>query len=208
MVLLTAAEIKVAEPQDDVDALKSALREKAKSVRAEAYARGGAEAADRLASIGLGFAEPAAGATVSGFWTFRDEIDVSKLLGSLNRAGHPTALPVMKGKGKPLVFKAWAPGDDLVEVVWGIQEPSPDKPVLIPDILLVPLLAFDLRGYRLGYGGGFYDRSLAEIRAHKPVTTIGVAFDAQMVDAVPFNAYDEPLDWVLTPSGPRKCSGR
>lgn len=193
---------------DDVDELKAALRGKAKEARAAAFASEGAQAADRLAAIGLGFANPAKGATVSGFWTFRDEIDVTKLLGDLNRAGHPTALPVMIGKGKPLVFKSWAPGDDLVEVVWGIKEPSSDKTVLIPDILLVPLLAFDLRGYRLGYGGGFYDRSLAEIRAHKPVTTIGVAFDAQMVDAVPFNAYDEPLDWVLTPSGPKKCSGR
>ena len=108
----------------------------------------------------------------------------------------------MQGKGLPLVFRAWKPGDPLNAGVWGIQEPLPSAPALDPDILLVPLLAFDTRGYRLGYGGGFYDRTLAGFRMRKRVVAIGVAFDEQRIDAVPHTDYDQRLDWVLTPSGP------
>ena len=89
--------------------------------------------------------------------------------------------------------------------MWGIGEPLPSAPVLEPDVMLVPLLAFDARGYRLGYGGGFYDRTIAQLRNQKPVLTIGVAFDEQRVDAVPHVDYDQRLDWVLTPSGPLRC---
>ena len=73
----------------------------------------------------------------------------------------------MQGRGKPLLFRAWAPGDEMAPAHWGIAEPLPDKPVVDPDVVLVPLLAFDASGYRLGYGGGFYDRTLADLRAHK-----------------------------------------
>jgi 5-formyltetrahydrofolate cyclo-ligase len=93
------------------------------------------------------------------------------------------------------------------KVQWGISEPLPDKPVLEPDVVLVPLLAFDTQGFRLGYGGGFYDRTLARLRAIKPVVAVGIAYDELKVDAVPHRSYDERLDWVLTPSGPQRCSG-
>ena len=93
------------------------------------------------------------------------------------------------------------------KVQWGIAEPLPDKPVLEPDVVLVPLLAFDATGYRLGYGGGFYDRTLARLRAIKPVVAVGIAYDELKVDAVPHLDYDQRLDWVLTPSGPLRCSG-
>jgi 5-formyltetrahydrofolate cyclo-ligase len=91
------------------------------------------------------------------------------------------------------------------KAVWDIAEPKPDKPVLYPDILIVPLLAFDRAGGRLGYGGGFYDRTLRDLRARKPVLAVGLAFDEQQVDAVPHLDYDERLDWVLRPSGPLRC---
>jgi 5-formyltetrahydrofolate cyclo-ligase len=112
---------------------------------------------------------------------------------------------VVAKKGQPLVFRAWVPGDAMDKGVWGIPEPKPDKPVLEPDILLVPLLAFDVDGCRLGYGGGFYDRTLARLRAIKPVVAIGLAYDEQRVNAVPHLDYDQRLDWVLTPSGPIRC---
>jgi 5-formyltetrahydrofolate cyclo-ligase len=111
----------------------------------------------------------------------------------------------MQGKGQPLVFRAWAPGDAMGKVQWGIAEPLPDKPELEPDIVLVPLLAFDGEGYRLGYGGGFYDRTLQRLRTLKPVIAIGIAYDELKVDAVPHQGYDQRLDWVLTPSGPKRC---
>jgi 5-formyltetrahydrofolate cyclo-ligase len=94
----------------------------------------------------------------------------------------------------------------LVGGVWGISEPTADKPEVEPDILLVPLLAFDNAGRRLGYGGGFYDRTLHALRAKKQVTAVGLAYDEQRVDAVPHLDYDQRLDWVLTPSGPLRCS--
>ena len=112
----------------------------------------------------------------------------------------------MQGKGKPLIFRAWTPGDAMDRAVWGIAEPKPDKPNWEPDILLVPLLAFDGSGWRLGYGGGFYDRTLRGLRARKPIVAVGLAYDEQHVDAVPHLDYDERLDWVLRPSGPIKCA--
>ena len=90
---------------------------------------------------------------------------------------------------------------------FGISEPGPERPEVRPDHALVPLLAFDDDGYRLGYGGGFYDRTLAAVRAAKPVVVIGLAYDEQLVDAVPHLDYDQRLDWVLTPSGPLRCPG-
>jgi len=105
----------------------------------------------------------------------------------------------------PLVFRAWQPGDEMATVAWGIREPLASRAELQPDVLLVPLLAFDRRGFRLGYGGGFYDRSLEALRRLKPVVAVGIAFDEQHMDAVPHLDYDQPLDWVLTPSGPIQC---
>ena len=186
-----------------VDA-KKRLRAAAKLARAEAFAHHGSAAADRLAAHGLGFAGVATAAIVSGFNAIGEEISPLPLLMKLAADGHRLCLPVMAGRGLPLLFRAWTPGDQTSAAVWGIGEPLPSAPVVEPDVLLVPLLAFDARGYRLGYGGGFYDRTIAQLRNQKPVLTIGVAFDEQRVDAVPHVDYDQRLDWVLTPSGPQK----
>ena len=148
---------------------------------------------------------PSGQAVVSGFASLPEELNVWPLLRRLAGAGVPLALPVVAKKGRPLVFRAWMPGDAMDKGVWGIPEPKADKPVLEPDILLVPLLAFDAHGCRLGYGGGFYDRTLAGLRAIKPVVAIGLAYDEQRVNAVPHLDYDQRLDWVLTPSGPIRC---
>jgi len=186
---------------------KRAARTRALARRAEAYARHGASAGQRLAEHALTFLAPPAGAAVSGFAAIRDEIDPGPLLHKLLGQGHRAALPVMQGKGKPLLFRAYAPGDEMGSAAWGIAEPLPDKPEIDPDIVLVPLLAFDRKGYRLGYGGGFYDRTLQRLRAIKPVVAVGIAYDELQVDAVPHQEYDQPLDWVLTPSGPKRCTG-
>ncbi len=129
------------------------------------------------------------------------------MLHRLAGEGHRLALPVMQGKGRPLLFRAWAPGDAMAAAQWGIAEPLPEQPEVEPDVVLVPLLAFDAHGYRLGYGGGFYDRSLAGLRARKPVIAVGIGYDELRIDAVPHLDYDQRLDWVLTPSGPLRCSG-
>lgn len=186
---------------------KRAERTRALARRAAAFAAHGEVAGARLAEHGLTFLELESGAIVSGFSAIRDEIDPARLLGRLHSEGHRLCLPVMQGKGLPLVFRAWSPGDEMGKVQWGIAEPLPDKPVLEPDVVLVPLLAFDAHGFRLGYGGGFYDRTLARLRAIKPMVAVGIAYDELKVDAVPHQGYDQPLDWVLTPSGPLRCCG-
>jgi 5-formyltetrahydrofolate cyclo-ligase len=184
---------------------KKQLRASALKRRKEVHDQG-AMASAAVAVYGLTFLEPELkqGTVVSGFSAIRDEFDPDHLLDRLNGDGYRMAMPVMQGKGEPLLFRAWAPGDRMAKVLWDIAEPMPDKAVLEPDVLLVPLLAYDAKGYRLGYGGGFYDRTLARLRATKPIVAIGVAYSEQMVDAVPHSDYDQPLDWILTPSGPVK----
>jgi 5-formyltetrahydrofolate cyclo-ligase len=186
---------------------KSALRARVKAWRANLDPKEAAAAGEALAKHGLGFLPLLApDSVVSGFAPMPDELRVWPLLRRLAGEGFRLALPVMQGKGLPLLFRAWKPGDAMDKGVWDIPEPRADKPAVEPDILLVPLLAFDRQGWRLGYGGGFYDRTLAELRARKGVTAVGLGYDQQQVDAVPHLPYDQQLDWVLTPLGPIKCA--
>jgi 5-formyltetrahydrofolate cyclo-ligase len=189
------------------DDLKKALRREAKAARSAAFARHGAAASKTIADHGIVFAGRPAPAIVSGFLAIGEEIDPTPLMLRLLGEGYRLCLPVMEGKGKPLVFRAWKPGDVLAETMWGIREPLPEAETLDPDIVLGPLLAFDTEGYRLGYGGGFYDRTFARLRALKPIVSIGIAYDEQKIDAVPHADYDERLDWILTPTGPLRANG-
>jgi 5-formyltetrahydrofolate cyclo-ligase len=190
-----------------VIALKTELRETAKLTRADAFRRHGAAAAERLAAQGLAFAAEQPGAMVSAFAAIGDEIDPAPLMLRLRADGFRLCLPVMQGKGRPLLFRAWEPGEPMEERMWGIREPRSSAPEVAPDIVLAPLLAFDRAGYRLGYGAGFFDRTLAAVRSRKAIIAIGLAYDEQEVDAVPHLDYDQRLDWVLTPSGPLECVG-
>ena len=186
---------------------KRALRARIKTWRASLPAEAMARAGSALADHGLGFLPPLApGTVVSGFAPLADELRIWPMLRRLAGNGTSLALPLVQGKGQPLLFRAWAPGDAMDKGVWDIPEPKADKPVLEPDIVLVPLLAFDRKGSRLGYGGGFYDRTLSGLRARKPVVAVGLGYDEQQVDAVPHLPYDQRLDWVLVPSGPIKCA--
>jgi 5-formyltetrahydrofolate cyclo-ligase len=148
----------------------------------------------------------ASSGVISGFLSIGDEIDLGPLMQALVQRGHRLALPVMQGRAKPLLFRAYTPGDDLGTTTWGIREPLPAAPTALPDLLIVPLLAFDATGQRLGYGGGFYDRTIADARKFRQITAVGVAFDQQRLDAVPHVDYDQPLDWMLTPSGPHQAA--
>lgn len=184
---------------------KKKLRAEALERRKAAFAQHGAEASRKIAAHGVDFLAATPGAIVSGFAAINDEINPAPLMTWLQAEGFRLALPVMQGRGKPLLMRAWTPGDAMNAAAWGIAEPMDDKPAVDPDILLVPLLAFDARGYRLGYGGGFYDRTLQRLRKLKPIVAVGLAYDELRVDAVPAESYDERLDWVLTPSGPLHC---
>ena len=128
----------------------------------------------------------------------KSEIDPIPLLRKLAASGARLALPVVAGKGKPLIMRAWSVGEPLVAGVWGIREPGPQAPEVEPDVLIVPLLAFDRRGHRIGYGAGYYDMTIATLRAKKPVVAVGIAFAAQEIAAVPTAPSDARLDLVLT----------
>ena len=110
----------------------------------------------------------------------------------------------MEKKAAPLVFREWRPGIEMHRASFGMMEPTPDSPQHMPTIVVTPLLAFDAEGFRIGYGGGYYDRTLAALRAAGPVTAIGVAYEAQEVAEVPRDHFDQPLDWIVTEIGARK----
>ena len=148
---------------------------------------------------GLGPFRP--GGAVSGFYPMTPEIDVLPTLSWFAGRGHPTALPVVVGRRLPLAFRAWLPGGPLERGALGIPFPAAGAANLVPEILLVPLLAFDRRGHRLGYGGGYYDRTLADLRAKGPVLAIGVGYAFQEVDEVPSAAYDQRVDAIATELG-------
>jgi 5-formyltetrahydrofolate cyclo-ligase len=136
------------------------------------------------------------------------EIDSRPLIHHLIAAGLVCVLPVMGDNQAPLRFHRWSPGDPLHPGPFGTQQPASDAPQLAPQLLLLPLLAFDAAGHRLGYGGGYYDRTLKARRGAGPealpVTAVGLAFAGQMVETVPVAATDEPLDWVVTQTGARR----
>jgi 5-formyltetrahydrofolate cyclo-ligase len=140
----------------------------------------------------------APGIIVSGFMPLKSEINPLPLMKTLAEAGAELALPAVAGRGKPLIMRKWQWGAPLVPGVWGIREPPPEAPQADPDILLVPLLAFDRSGYRIGYGAGYYDLTITRLRAKKAITAVGVAFAAQEAAHVPRTSFDAPLDLVLT----------
>jgi 5-formyltetrahydrofolate cyclo-ligase len=140
----------------------------------------------------------APGARISGFMPMRSEINPLPLMKKLAGEGARLALPVIAGRGKPLVMRAWNFGEPLAPAVWGIREPTPEAEEVDPDILLVPLLAFDRAGHRLGYGGGYYDLTIARLRARKAVIAVGLAYAAQEIADLPVTPRDAALDLVLT----------
>ena len=177
---------------------KAALRHAAMDRRIEAAAAAGADAGHRMRDNALSVLAPGPEAVVSGFWPMRHEIDPRPLLEAAHAAGAACCLPVVEGKAVPLVFRRWEPDDSLEPGPFGTREPHPDAETMTPTHLLVPLLVFDRRGFRLGYGGGYYDRTIAGLRLRGSVVAVGVAYAAQEVEAVPHDDLDARLDWVVT----------
>ncbi|HEY8066061.1 MAG TPA: 5-formyltetrahydrofolate cyclo-ligase [Methylosinus sp.] len=138
------------------------------------------------------------GEVVSVYWPIRSELNTRPLIEALSAAKIATALPVMTAVKRPLIFRAFTPGDDLVKGPFGLSEPPETQPSFDPDIVFSPLAAFDRKGYRLGYGGGIYDATLSQLRAAKRIIAIGVAYACQETDAVPTEPHDQKLDFLLT----------
>ena len=137
---------------------------------------------------------------ISGFRPIRTEIDVTPLMQALHAAGHRLCVPVIEGKGLPLKFREWAPGAEMVEGAFGALVPASGD-WLEPQLLIAPLLAFDTAGWRLGYGGGFYDRTLEALRAKRRTLAVGFAYAAQQVEDVPREPTDQRLDAIVTENG-------
>jgi 5-formyltetrahydrofolate cyclo-ligase len=152
----------------------------------------------RLADEGLGLARLWGPQIVSVFHPLRGEPDTLALLTGLADAGFATALPVVIGRGSSLIFRLWAPGDPTRAGAMSIREPLEEAPVVDPDLLFVPLACFDRRGHRIGYGAGYYDLTLARLRATKRVHAAGVAYGVGEVAAVPYENHDQSLDAVVT----------
>ena len=176
---------------------KSDLRATALAARDAVSAEERAAAALAVAARGLPFAI-APGVIVSGYSPIRSEIDPVPLMRAVAGRGARLALPAVMARGKSLAFRAWSAGDRLMLGPLGILEPSPAAAELVPDIMLVPLAAFDRAGHRIGYGAGHYDYTLAHLRKAKPIAAIGLAFAVQEIEVVPALPHDVALDYVLT----------
>lgn len=177
---------------------KAEIRASALAARAAIPAATAAAFATRLARLGPELARAQDASAVSAFWSIGDELPTRPLIEALDAAGLAVGLPVTGKRGTPLVFRQWRPGTAMTPGRMDIPEPPADAAVIEPDVLFVPLAAFDRRGHRIGYGAGFYDRTLAALRAKKAITTIGIAYAAQEVLFVPNDTHDEPLDMIVT----------
>lgn len=189
----------------DILELKRKARGLASRARAVAHESQRDIAKRALAERGLPFAKLAQQTVVSGFFPYKSEISVLPLMKRLAGEGWTLAMPVVIAEGQPLIFRQWRSGEPTVPGIWNIPVPPETSPELLPDVLLVPMLAFDRKGFRLGYGGGFYDRTLVKLRALKPVMAVGVAYAAQEVPEVLRASYDQPLDFVMTERETLQC---
>jgi 5-formyltetrahydrofolate cyclo-ligase len=182
----------------NVRAAKTTLRQAALERRAAVPEEVRARFAEKLALDGVALARRAIVRTVAIYWPMRGEADTRFLAEALHYHEFVVALPVVERLGAPLAFRKWTPRDPLVEGLFGTREPPLRLPEVTPDMVFVPFAAFDRRGCRLGYGGGFYDLTLGRLRGMKRILAIGVGFAAQEVPCVPDEAHDERLDLVMT----------
>lgn len=180
---------------------KKQLRKRMRALRLVADQKEGPNVARAIMAHFLGALDDfgiGPGSIVAGYWPIVTEVDVRPLLARLEDRDVTCALPFMTARDAPLQFRRWRVLDKLEPGVLGTSHPGVDAPVVTPEILLVPLLAFDEDGFRLGQGGGYYDRTLAAMRRDGRVEAVGVGFSVQRATRVPRNELDQPLDWVLT----------
>ncbi|NIZ60134.1 5-formyltetrahydrofolate cyclo-ligase [Sedimentitalea sp. CY04] len=178
----------------DLTAIKSQARKAAFARRKQAYAMHKPGVAGHLSEVLAGYR----GVQLSGYMPIRTEIDPLPAMAEATAHGM-VGVPVIQGDGLPLKFSRWLPDGVLRDGPFGAKVPEVDD-FFEPEILIVPLVAFDASGGRLGYGGGFYDRTLEGLRAKRPTLAIGFAFDAQQAEDLPLEATDQPLDMLITES--------
>lgn len=187
--------------QAGVDEIKSGLRQAALSARATLSADFRHDAANSVASHFLRSPLFTPTQTIAGYWSIRDELDCRPILDALLAHAVELILPVVTGPGQPLDLRVWERGVTLEKAGFGTFGPPATAPRAIPDVLLMPLVGFDKTGTRLGYGGGYYDRTLASLP--KRPRLIGLAYAVQELDEIPRLDHDVPLDAVITETGLR-----
>lgn len=188
--------------QDRIEAQKRSLREQAllrrQSLTEEERLRASFRVAKRLLEESL----IPEGSIVAGYWPVRGELDIIPAMKELMKWGHRVCLPQIVEKGQPLMFREWREEMPMIEGALGIAVPDPAvADIRVPDVLLVPLVGFDAGGHRLGYGGGYYDRTIAQLRRANVVQSIGIGFEIQKCEALPTGAHDRKMDVILTENG-------
>lgn len=186
-----------------LDEAKKQLRQQSAMIRQSAFAAR-PNAAHDIARFHGHLTERYAPKIIAAYWPIRTEIDPIPLLGNLCADGALSCLPVTPEEGKPLIFHEWRIGTELASGPYNTKEPFGTTPIVKPDLILAPLLAFDAACWRLGYGGGFYDRTLAALEADgHQADVVGIAFDESEVEKVPTGPYDRVLSAILTPTNLR-----
>ena len=186
---------------------KSRARKKAKAARAAAHASL-TDAGRRLVDHFPDEIWPPLNAVVAGYRPIQDEIDPTPLMETFHCEQARLELPCVTAIGEPLVFRSWSPGQTLTRGSFDIEEPEASAAELKPELILTPMLGFDEKGRRLGYGAGFYDRTIKGLREAGPLTVVGLAFGAQRLSVVPTDRFDMPVDWVVTETGAFRARNR
>ncbi len=179
----------------DKTELRRRATERRRPLADQSGAAGAAAASLFMAAPGLAGPDPS---VFAGYWPIKSEIDPRPLMRCLLAGGWTGSLPVSGPRDQPLSFREWAEGEPLESGPFGVSEPLSNRGTIRPMLLIVPLLAFDRRGHRLGYGAGYYDRTLAALRRAGSLTAVGLAFAGQEMDRLPSTEDDQPLDWVVT----------
>ena len=189
-------------------ALKASARVRARARRQAVPAALREAAAAKAAEHFLAAIPLSPSSLVSLYWPMADEFDSRPLLHALSEAGHGVALPVVVQAGEPLCFRAWKAGDALAKSAFGVLEPMDTAAQVVPNVVVAPFLAYNALGFRLGYGGGYYDRTLRALRGTVPgLLAVGLGYAAQAMTALPYDHNDEPLDWLVNEDGAQRAGG-
>ncbi len=190
----------------EIESAKKSLREEVMKKRVAVHTQSRDRAAATVRDLFLQTLPLRPNMIVAGYWPLSGELDTTPLLNALAEKKYSVCLPVVTDHKDPLIFRAWNPGMTLTEGYSGTKVPPTSAPVQEPDIIMVPLIAFDRAGYRLGYGGGFYDRTLNALRAERTILAVGLGYGVQQVPIVPHDGGDAKLDWVVTDEAAINCN--